>query len=202
MSNIIEPMKFKFKRKTSTTTSNADTNSHQQTINSFFKVKYKLKCRLLTNVNCNCDYQAARDDKPSKSSGGIKRTPTSPIGDDSESSIKKLKFTNDSLEESDNWPDLSDDILDEKNSLVNDIFGTESPLLTKKKPGSSSGGGCIWTDSSDDSLQSVEDLEGEEDVEVAPAANFSLEFDEDFEVEDLTVVMVSTLILLMLSSSR
>ena len=44
MSNIIEPMKFKFKKKAanSTTTSNTDTNGHQQTINSFFKVGYKL----------------------------------------------------------------------------------------------------------------------------------------------------------------
>ena len=93
-----------------------------------------------------------------------------------------MKFTNDSLEESDNWPDLSDDFLEEKNSLANDIFGTESPLLTKRKPESSSGRGCIWTDSSDDSLQSeVEDLEAEEDVEIAPAANFSLQFDETIE---------------------
>ena len=44
MSNIIEPMKFKFKRQAanSTNTSNSDTKSQQQTINSFFKVKYIL----------------------------------------------------------------------------------------------------------------------------------------------------------------
>ena len=50
MSNIIEPMKFKFKKKAAnnTSTSSADTNGYQQTINSFFKVKYKLIKGLLT----------------------------------------------------------------------------------------------------------------------------------------------------------
>ena len=86
--------------------------------------------------------KAARDD-----SAGAKRKSYSPLCDNSNSSLKRQRFTNDSLEESDNWPDLSDDILDEKNSLASDIFGTESPLLSKKKPSGKDGVGCIWTDS-------------------------------------------------------
>ena len=60
------------------------------------------------------------------------------------------------------------------------MFGTESPLLTKKT--SDGGGSCVWTDSSDDSFPGVEEVEDEDtDSIVVPAANFDLEFDETIE---------------------
>ena len=75
---------------------------------------------------------------------------------------------------------MSDDFLDEKNILASEVFGTESPLLTKKT--SSGGGGCVWTDTSDEEDQSDDEVEDVTD-NIGSAANFNLEFDDD-TIED------------------
>ena len=99
---------------------------------------------------------------------------------------KKQKFTNDSLEDSENWPDLDGDLLEDKKSLANDIFGSDSPPVSKAS------GTCPWTDTSEDEdvvsdggdPTACIDNEGESGPETNKLFNSSKSPDESLDSED------------------
>ena len=99
---------------------------------------------------------------------------------------KKQKFTNDSLEDSENWPDLDGDLLEDKKSLANDIFGSDSPPVSKAS------GTCPWTDTSEDEdvvsdggdPTACSDNKGESGPETDKFVNSSKSPDESLDSED------------------
>jgi len=92
---------------------------------------------------------------------------------------KKTKFTNKGLEDSENWPDVTELLGSEKKNLVKGIFGTESPLVDKNDDD------CPWTDSDDESDVTVplSDNDGDNERE-GPDFDLGLETNTDEYSED------------------
>ena len=99
--------------------------------------------------------------------GSRKRSPSaSPVKINDSPNVKKQKFTEEALEDPDNWPDITEDILsDEKRDLAVDIFGSDSVLENTGGTGD-----CPFTDSSDiEPPDDGEDSNEEEEEEVEKA---------------------------------
>jgi len=129
----------------------------------------------ITSFLTNNSISKPRPSSPIFSSRKEKRR-SSPISVDltTDSSLcKKPKFTNEGLEDTDNWPDVTE-LLGEKKSLARGIFGTESPLGEIGATGS-----CPWTDSDDESDVTVPLSDNEEKQSNGDAPDFDLDVDTD-----------------------
>ena len=108
----------------------------------------------------------SRPDKRPPSPLSVDLTDDSPL-------FKKSKFTNAGLEDSENWPDVTEELLGEKKSLVKGIFGTDSPLAAVGS------GACPWTDSDSDEESDVTVPLSEGEGRDREVADFDLEMETD-----------------------
>ena len=107
--------------------------------------------------------------------GSRKRSPSGSPAKNKSPNVKKQRFTEEALEDPDNWPDITEDILSDKRDLANDIFGSDSLL----ERGS---GDCPFTDSSD--IEPTDEREGGNEEEEEEIAEFDLGSIEGCSDED------------------